>query len=95
MTVEEATLPPVEIWPDNMAAFEVFSEMGTQWMSGFSGATGLNYASLESTLRLIGLPRSKWREVFADVRIMEHTALLYMRQKQEQEEERRKREPNH
>ena len=85
-------MPPVEIWPDNMAAFEAFSSMGTQWMSGFSGATGLNYTALESAFRFMGLPRSEWREVFADVRIMEHTALQYMRQKQEQEEERRKRE---
>lgn len=75
LTVEEATAPPVEIWPDNLAALNVFSSMVTQWRVGMAGATGLDYSAMESVLRLTGTPRADWPDVFDDVRLMEGAVL--------------------
>lgn len=72
--VETAVL----IWPENWPAFEAFSALRTQWRVAHCGRTGLDYGSIPITLRLIGTPRSEWREIFAALRIMESAALEEM-----------------
>lgn len=69
---------PVEVWPDNMDAVKVFSAMGTQWRTGMSGVTGLDYAVLPSVLRLTAVPRADWPAVFDDLRVMEGAALTHL-----------------
>ncbi|MBS0427608.1 MAG: DUF1799 domain-containing protein [Proteobacteria bacterium] len=76
-------MPPVEVWPDNMQAVRVFSDMATQWEVGMAGVIGLRYQALESVLRLSRVARSDWPAVFDDVRVMERVALRYFRQQQE------------
>lgn len=68
----------VEIWPDNLQAYELFNALATQWRIGMAGPTGLDYGAVAMTMRLCGIPRSKWTELFADVRIMERAALEAM-----------------
>lgn len=53
--------------------------MGTQWTPGLAGTTGLNYASLESVMRMLGVPRAERAQTFDDVRVMEAAALDVMR----------------
>ena len=43
MSVEEATGPPFELWPDNAVAVNVFTAMSTQWNIGPGGAVGFLY----------------------------------------------------
>lgn len=86
--MEEATPTAIELWPDNALAYNVFVSSVTQWRmvgAGMGGAypTGLDYASLESTLRMLRVPRSEWPQVFEDVRVMEDAALAQMRLTQE------------
>jgi hypothetical protein len=81
--VEEASGPPVEIWPDNVAAVNVFISMSTQWRASFGGYIGLDYAALPAVLELVGVPRGERAAVFSDLRIMEDSALEVIREKSE------------
>jgi hypothetical protein len=68
-------LPDVEIWPENTRAVEVFVALSTQWRTGFSGATGLDYSVLPVVFDLHGLGKAKRQAVFPDLQIMERAAL--------------------
>ncbi len=70
-----------EIWPENLAAFEAFGGMLTQWRTGMSGPTGLDYAVLPAVLDLQDVPPSARRQMFDDIRLMEAAALEAMRKK--------------
>ncbi|SIQ99769.1 DUF1799 domain-containing protein [Pseudacidovorax sp. RU35E] len=84
LTLEEASGDPYDIWPDNAEIFRVFAEMETQWNVGFAGATGLKYESLPIVLRMLGIPRATWPDLFQGLRIMESTALRYYAHEREQ-----------
>jgi hypothetical protein len=60
---------------------EVFAALQTQWRSGMSGPTGLDYTALEPVMRLQGIKKRDRQEVFAGVRVMEIAALEVMRAK--------------
>lgn len=60
------------VWPCCWQSFRVFEAMSTQWRVGFGGATGLDYAALPITARLLRIQANK---VFDDVRVMEAAAL--------------------
>lgn len=79
--MEEASGPPCEVWPDNLAAVNVFIAMLTQWRVGMSGATGLDYGAIPAVLRLTQTPRAAWPEVFEGLRVMEGAALKHLREK--------------
>ncbi len=83
LTVEEASGPPVEVWPDLMPSINVFSALQTQWRAGMGGATGLDYGVIPAVLRLMGLPRTDWPQIFADLRTLEDEALVIFREQQE------------
>lgn len=75
----EASGPPVEVWPDNVVAVNVFIAMSTQWRTGYRGPTGLDYAVLPAVLRLTGVPADERAGVFDGLRAMEDAALETMR----------------
>jgi len=79
LTLEEASGPPVEIWPDNIIAVNVFVAMSTQWRTGVSGATGLDYGVLPHVMRLVGVGVKDRAAVFDEIRLMEDAALEMMR----------------
>ncbi|MGJ7512342.1 DUF1799 domain-containing protein [Variovorax sp. GT1P44] len=87
LTIEQATPPPQELWPDNEDALKVFSSMNTQWHIGMAGATGLMYGAMSFLFDIHGLDRKDWPEVFDDVQVMERTALAFWRQKAEEAEQ--------
>lgn len=60
-----------------------FITSATQWRVGMSGATGLDYGALPTVLRLTGVPRADWPQVFDDLRLMEDAALAQMRKARE------------
>ncbi|WP_416046676.1 DUF1799 domain-containing protein [Cupriavidus basilensis] len=78
MKAEDFEAPPVEVWPDNVQAFEVFGQMGTQWRVGMGGAIGLDYGALPFVLRMSRVPRDQWAPVFEGIRVMENAALSAM-----------------
>ena len=81
LTLEDLAADPVEIWPENMQAYELFCAMDTQWRIGMAGPTGLDYAALPMALRMIGAARADWPQLMADIRVMESAALQAMRSK--------------
>ena len=82
MTVEEASDPPVEVWPDNCEALSVFAALGTQWRSGPGGVYGLDYNVLYRKLDRMKLEPDEYDQMEADIRILESAALDAMRKDQ-------------
>jgi hypothetical protein len=85
LTLEEASGPPIEVWPDTQNSVLVFDALGSQWIyAGMGGVpTGLVYASIEPVLRVMAISAEDWRQVFDDIRVMEDAALREMhRQRQ-------------
>jgi hypothetical protein len=80
LTLEEASGPPFEVWPDLMAAVNVFGAMQTQWRTGMAGATGLDYGALPAVMRLMGVPRADWPDTFDALRVLEDEALTTFRE---------------
>lgn len=80
MTIDEASAPSVEVWPDNLSVTNILLAMSTQWRTaGMAGVvTGLDYSALPTVLRMSGIPRKDWNSVFQDLRVMEDTALSVM-----------------
>ena len=53
----------------------VFDKVRHQWNVGPSGPTALNYQSVESALRMMGIPRKQWPDLFDDIQVLEAGAL--------------------
>jgi len=78
LTIEEASGPPVEVWPCAWPAVQAFGRLLTQWRVGMSGATGLDYAAVPVVFEMVGIDRAKWPDTFDDLRAMESAALQKM-----------------
>lgn len=65
----------MEIWPDNLRAFELFSSMRTQWRVGMGGPTGLDYSVLYRRMDRMGLTPEQYDQMEADIAVMEAAAL--------------------
>lgn len=85
MTVEEASIPPFDIWPDNLQAFNVFVSMLTQWRTGFNGPTGLDYSALPEVWRRTKTAPQDRDDVFDCLRVMEDAALEHIRASQKKD----------
>ena len=82
LTAEDVAADPVDIWPDNLAAYQIFAFMGTQWRAGgMGGATGLDYNVMYRKMDRLGLSPDDYDDLEADLRIMEGAALDRMHQK--------------
>jgi len=71
----------VEVWPENVRAFTLFTRVGTQWRVGMSGATGLDYCALYPLLDRETKDEAEWQQLFDDIQVMESKALSIMASK--------------
>ena len=71
----------VEIWEENHESFKVFNAMSTQWRVGMNGYTGLDYNALPVVMRLLGIKRNEYAQIFDDVRLMESAAMQEINKK--------------
>lgn len=71
----------MEIWPDNLLTVDVFSAMSTQWRTGYSGATGLDYSVLPVIFKIHRIAQRHWAQIFDGLKIMESAALEVMHAK--------------
>lgn len=80
LTVEEASPPPVEVWPDCVESINLFESLHTNWRrGGCNGArTGLDYGAVHAVLVMRQIPKKKWAELFDDIRVMEDAALDHL-----------------
>ncbi|MDQ7207717.1 DUF1799 domain-containing protein [Serratia fonticola] len=79
MTLEDMASDPVEILPDVWQSFEVFRAMATQWRTGMSGVTGLDYNCLPWLMKLHGIEDEA--VALTDIRVMEASALSVIHKK--------------
>ena len=73
--MDEASGPPVEIWPETELPFRVFSDLSTQWRMGGSCPVGLDYGVLFHKLDRMKLSEDEYERVESAVRVMEDEAL--------------------
>lgn len=77
------------LWPDNVAAWNCWHGVQTQWRVGMGGATGLDYAGVRAFLDEQQLAGDERREVFAGIQACERATLdvwAEQRERQEQQE---------
>lgn len=78
-TPEDYETDPVELWPENWAAWSLFAELSGQWrMAPMGGAAALDYTALFLRMDRLRLQPQQWDEMFADVRVIEAAALKQM-----------------
>ena len=66
---------PVEVWPENYAAFDLFSMLSTQWRMGMNGPVGLDYMPMFAMMNRMNLSEQAYHWMFGDMRIIEAEAL--------------------
>ena len=59
------------LWPCNVAAWQHWAGVQTQWRSGPGGATGLDYAGVRAYLDECGLCGDERKDIFAGLRAAE------------------------
>ncbi len=74
-----------ELWPEHEEAWNVFTDCERQWRViaglGFLRIQGLDVTAVESSLRIQGVPRRRWRLVRSQVRVLEDEAAEIMNSK--------------
>jgi len=76
---------PVDIWPENLPAFNLLAGLGTQWhmgndSNGKSQPTGIRYSVAYHRMDRMGLTPEQYNELDADLQVMERAALEQMRE---------------
>lgn len=71
----------IEIWPDNVRAFNLFQGLRTQWRVGMGGATGLDYFVAYHRMDRMGLPPEEYEQLDLDIQIMEAAVLQWMNER--------------
>lgn len=80
----EADFPDevVEVWPENVAAYNLFASLRTQWRSaGMAGVLGLDYTPLFHKMDRMNLTAEEYLDLEDDIRAMEYEALTAMHAK--------------
>lgn len=70
-----------EIWAELLPAVRLFEALMSQWRVGAGGRTGLDYAAIPATARLVGIKGRALREAFDGLRVMEGEALRWFRER--------------
>jgi len=70
-----------EVWPENMAAINLFSSLSTQFRTGMNGPTGLDYNVLFARMDRMKLSEQEYDWLFDDIRVIESEALTEINKK--------------
>lgn len=84
LLIRRSSPPPCEelyLWPDNVASWNLFQAVSTQWMATMAGVTGLNYPGVETVMRMSGIKRRDRERVFNEIQCMERATLSAWREK--------------
>ena len=58
-----------------MSAVLLFNRVGSQWRTGVSGPTGLDYSVLFRLMDQMGLEGEDWMDMLDDIQVLETAAL--------------------
>lgn len=67
------------MWPANLPAFDLFRRIGTRWVVGMNGPSGLRFEAIYPLMDRMGLAPAAWDDLLSDIEVMEHAALDTMR----------------
>jgi hypothetical protein len=67
-----------ELWEENAEPFDLFVKLQTQWRSGPSGFTGMDYAGVRAALAM--MRRRMTPELFGLLQVMETAGLKALRE---------------
>lgn len=79
-SMDDYAADPVDLWPENERAWQVFAELSGQWRASFNGPSALDYTALFARMERLRLDDMAWEELFSDVRVLEAQALQTMRE---------------
>ena len=82
-TQEDAALH--YLWPCNVLAWSCWGDLQTQWRTGMSGATGLDYAGVRAYLDECGYCADERKDIFIGIRAAEGATLQAWSEKAKQE----------
>lgn len=71
----------IEIWPDNVRAFNLFQGLRTQWRVGMNGPVGLDFMVAYHRMDRMGLTPDDYAQMEQDLHIMEAAAINVMYEK--------------
>ena len=63
------------LWPCNVAIWDIWCDLQTQWRHGMAGPTGLDYAGVRASPAFRSIPRADREAILADVCVMERSWL--------------------
>lgn len=81
-TPEDYETDDFEMWPENMAAINLFSTMQTQLRTGgMGGVIGFDYTAYFARMDRMKLSEQEYEWLFDDIRVIESEALKAMNTK--------------
>lgn len=63
------------MWPENLAAYQLFDRVATQWRAGMNGPIGLDYGAAYPVMERMRLSDAEWLDMLDDLRVMEQAAM--------------------
>lgn len=74
---------PVELWPENVRAFDLFWSLRKQWnLAPMGGPIGLNFLVAYNRMDRMALTPEEYNQLDEDLQLMEDAALEAMRSKE-------------
>lgn len=70
---------PVDVWPENWPAWQLYCELSGQWRYSMAGREALDYTPLFMRMERLGLNDAEWSDMFAAIRTIEEAALEQFR----------------
>lgn len=74
----ETDRPKLELWPEHVEPFLLFTKLQTQWRTAASGVIGLDYNVLFHELDRMALDDDAYDDLFDAVRVLEHAAVKHI-----------------
>lgn len=78
LTAEDYEGDSVEVWPENLPALQMFQRVGTRWVGGMGGISGLRWEAIYPLMDRLKLEPDAWDALLADLEVMERAALEEM-----------------
>lgn len=79
--------PEYLLWPEHVPVVKLFASCLSQWRVavglGGSSVLGLDYAAVESVLRMTATPAESWPALLADLQTMEWAVLTEVSRRQQ------------
>lgn len=70
-----------EVWPENVTALQMFKRIGTRWVVGMGGVTGIRWEAVYPLMDRLGLDDQAWDALLSDLEVMEQAALVEINRK--------------